>query len=298
MQDGLLKGFIQEIQASGLHVKGIRVLQEGELAGEYHWEQEQPRNLYSVSKSIASLGIGIAIGEGLLTLESRVADAFEQRLPQDAGQDARLCALTLRHLLTMSSGHAKEVNPRQAADAVRYFLNIPLAYTPGTHFVYNNGASFLAAAMLQQAAGQTLVDYLMPRLFEPLGIQRPRWDQTPMNITHGFSDLYLSISDMAKIGQLCLQNGRWDGIQVIPSQYLEKAASCQIYTTSELADYAAGYGYQFWMCSEPGVYRADGKNGQFILVAPQKQATVAIQSDEIHSHHILGVVWDELYPLL
>lgn len=298
MSESLLSGFVHEVEASGLNMHGITVLQNGELADEYHWNAIMRRNLYSVSKSITSLGVGIAIEEGVISLDGRVADVLSDMVPEDTPQDEKLSALTLKHLLTMSSGHAKEVNPRLTGDAVRYFLNVPQAYAPGGHFVYNNGCTFMVSAMLQRLTGETLLDYLMPRLFQPLGIERPRWDQTTAGITHGFSDLYLSVPEMAKIGQLCLQKGMWEGKQLVPAQYIQAASKRQIHTTHELEDYALGYGYQFWCCKEDGVYRADGKWGQFIIVAPDKQAVIAMQSNENHAQHILGVFWDELYPLL
>ncbi|MDR2257694.1 MAG: serine hydrolase [Treponema sp.] len=205
-----------------------------------------------------------------------------------------LAALTLEHLLTMTRGHGEFSRPATAAEA----LAQELVYEPGSRFVYDNGSTFLASAMFTRAAGKTVRDFLAERLFEPLGLPAPDWDTSADGHTVGGTGLRAGVSHLALFGQLLLQRGRWKGQQLVPPEWIDAAGRPQVSTgDSRRADYDLGYGCGFWPCRH-GAYRADGKNGQFIIILPREDAAAAIVSDEENMYPILYAVWDEILPRL
>ncbi|WP_052098402.1 serine hydrolase domain-containing protein [Paenibacillus stellifer] len=190
--------------------------------------------------------------------------------------------MTIRHLLAMSSGHASEtlvsVNRDNRRSWSEIFFSEPLVYEPGSQFVYNSGATYMLSAILQKVTGITLLDYLRPRLFDPLGIVNPVWETCPDGISAGGWGLYLRTEDIAKFGQLLLQEGVWKGTRLLDSSWVQEATSKQISNgDAEDSEWSQGYGYQFWRCKH-GAYRADGAFGQLCVVmreqvrySPQRQ---------------------------
>jgi len=298
MAERLLEGFINSVEDKKLNVRGILVLQHGKKIAEYRWEEEVRHNQYSVSKSFMSTAIGIAINEGLLSLDDRVVDYFREEMP--AHPQEELSFLTLRNLLTMSTGHGEALlmagqrEKLEEKNWIRYSLAQPLAYKPGERFVYNNASTYLAGVMLQKKAEQSLVDYLMPRLFEPLGIPRPEWETCTLGYTFGASGLQINTSELSRLGQLYLQKGAWEGRQLVPESWVKEASSKQIDTYND-GDGGYGYGYQFWRGSH-NTFRADGAHGQFCIVLQELDAVITINSNEEHPQHILDSVWEEILP--
>ena len=174
-----------------------------------------------------------------------------------------------------------------------------MPFKPGTHFHYNTPATFMASAMVQKATGQTVLDYLRPRLFEPLGIVDPTWDANFQGISLGGYGLSLKTEDIAKFGRLLIQKGKWDGKQVVPAAWVEEATARQTSNGSNprRATGSKGYGYQFWRCRN-GAFRGDGAFGQFCLVMPDRDAVVAITSGTNDLQGVLNLVWEKLLPAL
>jgi CubicO group peptidase (beta-lactamase class C family) len=273
-----------------LNAEGIIVLQHGEKIAEHRWIPEAPRNAFSVSKSFVSIAVGMAIDRGKLSLGSRVADFF----PEDVRKSGkRLSVLTLEHLLSMTRGHKSFSRPATVAQA----LAQPLAFQPGTYFIYDNGSTFLASAMFTRAMGITVRDFLLDALFRPLGIPDPQWPESQDGHTVGATDLVLATSSLARFGQFLLQRGQWQGRQLVSSAWIDNAGRPQSNTRSSRPDCGIGYGFGFWPCRY-GAYRADGKKGQFVVVLPRQDAVVAINADEPKPYPILFSVWDEILPLL
>jgi CubicO group peptidase (beta-lactamase class C family) len=286
--------YIESIEKQALNVEGIIVLKGGKRIAEYRWAPEKPQPVYSVSKSFTAMAVGMAIAEGKLSLRDRVADAFPGLIPPTPGSSPRQGSLTLEHLLTMSRGYSRFSRPRTVANA----LAQPLDYEPGTRFVYDNGSTFLASAMVTQATGQKVRDYLLDRLFRPLGIPDPAWKESPDGYTMGATGLELTTRDLAVFGQFLLRRGNWKDEQLVPALWIDEAARTHISTKeTKKPDYDLGYGYCFWTCRH-GAYRADGKNGQFVVVFPREEAVVAITSDELNMEPILYAVWDHIFPQL
>jgi CubicO group peptidase (beta-lactamase class C family) len=283
--------FVKAVERKNLKVEGIILLRDGERVAGYSRVPEQPRPVYSVSKSFTAMAAGLAIAEGKLSLRDRAADAFPGLVPKVS---PRLESLTLEHLLTMSRGHARFSRPRTVAGA----LAQTLAFDPGTRFVYDNGSILLASAMITRATGQKVRDYLLDRLFRPLGIPDPVWKESGDGYTQGATGLELTIGDLAVFGQFLLRRGAWKGEQLVPASWIDAAAGPRISTKeTKKPDYDLGYGYCFWTCRY-GAYRADGKNGQFVIVFPRQGAVAAITSDEPDMENILSAVWEHILPRL
>ena len=198
----------------------------------------------------------------------------------------------------MSAGHQAEVKLTPDSLSAKNFLAHPVPFKPGTHFLYNTPATFMASAMVQKATGQPVLEYLKPRLFEPLGITEPVWDANFQGISLGGYGLNLKTEDIAKFGQLYLQKGMWDGKQVVPAAWVAEATARQTSNGSNpKSDWEQGYGYQFWRCRN-GAYRGDGAFGQFCVVLPEQDAVIAINSGLNDLQGVLNLAWDKLVPAL
>ncbi|WP_346930048.1 serine hydrolase [Clostridium sp.] len=289
-----------------LDIFSIIVLQHGEKVGEYHREAERVRPQYSVTKSFTSTAVGIAVDEGLLSLDDRVLEFFLEDAPIYPSDN--LINLKIRDLLKMAVGHSNGylmadgnfgTTPRGEVlekNWVKYCLNQHFPYKPGDKFIYNNAAAYLAGVIVQKVSGELLEDYLMPRLFKPLGISKPIWEKCPMGYNFGAGGLELKISDLSKFGQLYLQNGNWKGIQLLSKAWVKDATSKHIETDNS-GDWGQGYGYQFWR-GEHNSYRADGKYGQYCIVLEKEDAVIAINSHANHVRGILENLWGEVWPQL
>ncbi|TVQ18088.1 MAG: class A beta-lactamase-related serine hydrolase [Spirochaetaceae bacterium] len=296
---GQIESFIRALsRVPQLH--GLVVVRHGAVIADAAWRpyrRDVPHMLYSLSKSFASTAVGLAVHEGLLSVDDRVLDHFPDDAPKKPS--AHLEAMRVRHLLSMSTGHAEdatEATMRSRTQPYRAFLRIPVVHEPGTHFVYNSAATFMLAAIVQRLTGQTLVDYLTPRLFEPLGIESPVWESHPNGVNFGGWGLYLRAMDIAKFGQLYLQRGKWGRSQLIPRDWITEATRTQVDNGSDpRSDWNQGYGYQFWRCRH-NCYRGDGAFGQYCIVMPDQDAVVAITSGVASMQAVLDVVWKKLLP--
>ncbi len=276
------------------------VVRHGRVIAEGWWKPEaadKPHVMFSVSKSFNSTAVGLAIAAGKLKLDDPVLKFFPADAPADPS--ANLKAMTVRDLLTMSCGHDTE--PKFGPDpSVKRFLAHPVPHKPGTHFLYNTLGSYVLSAIVTKVTGQTTLDYLKPRLFDPLGITNPEWATSPEGNSIGGSGLKVRTEDVAKLGQLYLQKGKWDGKQLVPATWVEQATSKQVPNAraphSKIGtDWQQGYGYQFWRCTHDA-YRADGAGGQFCVVLPAQDAVVALTAGGANMQAELNAIWDKLLP--
>lgn len=279
---------------------GMVLLRHGAIVAEGWWQPysaDRVQLLYSLSKSFTSTAAGFARAEGLLDLDTPVIDHF----PEYAAEvtDPRTRRMTVRHIAAMASGHAGETLDRALAagegDLIRGFLRTPLDAEPGTLFAYNQPCTYTLGVIVQRAAGQTLSDYLRPRLFEPLGIRDTWWEQAPPGVEIGFSGLHATTDAAARLGQLYLQRGRWGGAQLLDAEWVDEATRVQVATDGEgTIDWNLGYGFQFWQ-SQHG-YRGDGAYGQFCLVLPEHDAVLALTTESTVTQDLLQAVWSLLLP--
>lgn len=274
------------------------LLRHGKTIASGAWEPyrlDLPHELFSLSKSFVSAAIGIAQGEGRLSIHDRLIDFFPEYLT-----DAVIPAMrraTLRDALTMRLGHDRcsfEFVDKKHGDWVKQIFESTPAWEPGERFTYNSGATFMAAAVIHKVTGQNVVDYLRPRLFEPLGIKPPQWNCSPTGINIGGWGLWLSTQDIAKFGHLILNHGCWKGKQLIPADYLEEATSFQADNSmNEPPDWKLGYGYQFWRCRH-NAFRGDGAAGQYALMMPDQDMVFAFNSGLGDMQQVLDQLWDHL----
>ncbi|MCC6235741.1 MAG: serine hydrolase, partial [Verrucomicrobiales bacterium] len=259
----------------GMH--SFMLLRHGKVIAESWWapyDAASRHELYSLSKSFTSAAVGFAVAEGRVSVDDEVLKIFPEDVP--AEPSANLKAMRVRDLLTMSTGHQDETSSAPGAVSAKSFLAHPVPHKPGSHFRYNTPATFMLSAIVQKQAGQTVFDYLGPRLFEPLGIEGARWDTNFQGISLGGYGLRVRTEDIAKFGLLHLQKGRWHGKQLLPESWVEAATGRQMSNGSNPAsDWDQGYGYQFWRCRK-GAYRGDGAFGQYCIVLPAQDAVVAI----------------------
>lgn len=257
---------------------GVVILRHGERIAEAAWKPYSgriPQMQFSLSKSVTGMAVGLAISEGLLSLDDRMREIFPEKLPPFyMGKPGDV---TVRQLLTMSSGvRFNELGSVSEKDWVRAWLLSDCAFAPGSQFSYNSMNSYLLAAAVCQKAGMSLTEYLTPRLWEPLGIATPHWETCPMGIEKGGWGLYLLPGDMAKLGQLYLQNGVWKGQQVLPQSWVEEATRRQI--DCRMGERDAWYGYQLWGLAWGNGYQFNGVFGQYVAVLPEQDMVVAVTS--------------------
>jgi CubicO group peptidase (beta-lactamase class C family) len=286
-----------EKEIDALH--SFMLVRHGQVVAEGWWEPygpEIPHTLYSLSKSFTSTAVGIAVAEGRMSVDDLVLDAFPEHAPADPGQ--QLKAMRVRDLLRMATGHHTEPVLRSETNWIKAFLAQEVAHKPGTFFLYNTPATFMLSAMVQKATGETVLDYLRPRLFEPLGIENPTWGTSPEGITLGGYGLSIRTEDIARFGQLYLQKGQWKGRQLVPAAWVAEATARQVSNGSNpRSDWDQGYGYQFWRCRHNG-YRGDGAFGQYCIVMPDLDAVVAITSGVRDMQAVMNLVWDRLLPAM
>jgi cyanophycinase len=280
-------------------MNGFVLVRHGYVVAEGWWapySAAAPHSLYSLSKSFTSTAVGLAVAEGKLSLDDEILKFFPEDAPAEASQNLR--AMRVRDLLRMSTGHQAEP-PRSAEKPwTQSFLAHPVPNKPGTHFLYNTSGTYMLSAIVQKATGMTVLDYLRPRLFEPLGIENPTWETSPQGVSAGGFGLSIRTEDIARFGQLYLQKGRWQGKELIPAAWVEEATARQTSNGSNpQSDWEQGYGYQFWRCRH-GAYRGDGAFGQFCVVLPEQDAVVAINSGTRNMQGVLNLVWDKLLPAL
>jgi CubicO group peptidase (beta-lactamase class C family) len=277
------------------------IVRHGNVIAEGWWKPEsadKPHIMNSLSKSFNSTAVGLAIEAGKLSLDDPVLKFFPDDTPENPSDNLK--AMKVRDLLTMTCGQEAEAKVPQGKPTVKEFLAQPVVYKPGTHFLYNTVGSYVLSAIISKVTGQTSLEYLKPRLFEPLGINNPRWDASPEGNSLGGYGMYLCTEDIAKFGQLYLQHGTWNGRQLIPKQWIEQATTKQV--SNELeghakigVDWTKGYGFQFWCCTH-NAYRGDGAGGQFCVVMPDQDAVVVITADTGNMQGELNAIWDNLFP--
>ena len=290
-----IREYIEAADKQIIAMHSFMLVRHGKVVAECWWKPEaadKPHVLWSLSKSFCSTAVGLAVAEGKLSLDDPVLKFFPDDAPANPSENLKL--MKVRDLLSMSCGHDVEIKRTDDEPWVKTFLAHPVPHQPGTHFLYNSSGTYLASAIVQKVTGKTVLDYLKPRLFEPLGIKNLEWGTSPQGISLGGWGLSICTEDIAKFGQLYLQKGNWRGKQLIPSEYVEQATSKQISNGSNASsDWNQGYGFQFWLCRYDA-YRGDGKDGQFCVVLPKQDAVIAITALAGDMQAELNVVWDKL----
>jgi CubicO group peptidase (beta-lactamase class C family) len=294
-----LRAFVEAADRQVNTMHSFMLVRHGRVVAEGWWKPEtadKPHVLWSLSKSFTSTAVGLAIEDGKLHLEDEVLKFFPDLAPEEPSKNLK--AMRVRDLLTMSTGHQTEPKFTKDVPWVKTFLAHPVPHKPGTHFLYNTPATYMLSAIVQKVTGKTVLDYLRPRLFEPLGIDKATWEMSPQGINFGGWGLSVRTEDIAKFGQLYLQKGKWKGKQLVPAAWIETATSRQMSNGSNpRSDWEQGYGFQFWRCRH-SAYRGDGMAGQFCIVLPEQDAVLAMTANNRDMQGQLNLVWDKLLPAL
>lgn len=294
----------ERILRSNLEVNSLVLLRGGRTTLEWYREPYRkgvPQLLYSLSKSVTSIAVGIACDRGLLTPDDPVIGFFPDKLPLLAELSEHLPAMKVRHLLSMTAGHESDIYPAVVSrrDWAAAFLAQPIERAPGTHYRYSTPSTYMLSAIVERVSDLNLVDFLMPTLFGPLGIAKPVWETCPLGATAGGMGLSLSTEDVAKFGQMLLNEGTYEGRCIVSESYIRSAVSEQsdnrFGVPAERTDSAQGYGYQFHLCRF-GAYRGDGSFGQLCLVSP-KHGLVAAANCAFPSMAKLQTLLDWIFEL-
>jgi len=293
--------FIAAANASGASWHSFMLLRHGQVVAEGWWNPyaaEFTHSLYSLSKSFTSTAIGMLVKEDKLDIQQPVISFFPKDTP--ANPAPNLQKMTVKHLLTMNTGNGADTLPpmfKSDKSWVQTFLEQPVEFEPGTHFLYNTGATYMLGAILHAVTGQTLEQYLAPRLFQPLDITGYDWETSPQGLNTAGYGLRVKTEDIAKLGQLYLQKGKWKGKELLTESWVKDATGYQTSSQEGNGDWAQGYGYQFWQCRH-NAYRGDGAYGQYCIVMPEKDAVLAITSQTADMQQSMNLVWEHLLPAL
>lgn len=285
MRSDELAEFIKTFTQPHFNVNSLIVARHGTIVAELHGSPDQSevlRDIKSGSKSVLSVLVGIAIDKGYIKgVDEKVLSFFPEFTP--ANMDDRKAAMTVRDLLTMGSGFMCDMYGTPGSDAIDtgakdtayQCLNKPMAYQPGEKFQYCQCNAYLLASILERKTGMGTLAFADKYLFRPLGITRAEWLTAQEGIAKGFVGLHLLPKDLAKIGQLFLNKGQWDGKQVVPVKFLEDATAAQIATGWP----DASYGYQWWTIDSAKAVMAMGIGGQYILINPAKDVLVVLTGE-------------------
>lgn len=298
--------FLNAVDTGSVELHSFIFIRHGKVIAEGWWSPYGPDNkhlLFSASKTFTATAVGLAVSENRLKVTDKVVSFFPNSLPDTISDYMK--DLTVQNLLTMSVGQDPE--PRMMGnngDWMTTFLESAPVHKPGTVFKYNNAATFMLSAIVQQVSGQTVFDYLQPRIFKPLEISGIDWDLSPQGINLGMIGLRLRTEDLAKFGQLLMQNGVWNGKQLLPKEWIKEATSLKIPTSipgnpdlKNLSDWSQGYCYQMWR-GRNNTVRLDGMGGQYVMLIPDKDAVVILTANASNTQRELDLVHKYLIPAI
>jgi len=290
--------FMNRLKEEERNVHGFVLYRHGKVISKCiapPYDFEDKRHVYSISKSFTGTAIGVARDEGLLNLSDRVIDIFPESLPEEISPN--LARMTIHDLLCMSCGH--DCCPASAMlnveDWVKFFLAREVPYVPGTHFEYNSGGSYMLSAIITKLTGLKMIDYLRPRLFEPLGITNVSWDECPKGINLGGWGFRTSSVDMMKLGVMYLNGGYWNGKRIVSRDWVKLASSYKISNGVDRGDdWGSGYCYQIWRCQH-NCFRGDGMCGQMLIISPDKDMILSIISEDDSFQEMCDAYWDTIF---
>ena len=276
-------------------IHSMIVMRHGKVVGEFYpapFAPQYQHTQYSSSKTLVSLAAGIAIDENRLRLTDRVALFFPEYLPDSIS--ANLAQMTLEDLLTMQSGIKPDWAMRsKGTEWIRTFLSKDVKNVPGEVFAYDSMVTYMISAIVQKATGKTVLEYLKEKLFAPMNITKVNWETSPEGVNTGGWGLHIQSESLAKVGQMWLDNGVWDGKQLVSKEWISQMSSKH----ANGGDY--GYGYQVWMCKYPGAVRADGALGQYVIVVPEKDVVIVLtEASFTNGKPQRGLIWDKFLPQL
>ena len=285
----------EEMSYRGINIHSLMILRDNKVACEA-WSgplaPDIPHMVYSISKSFLATAYGFALDEGKITRETRVVDVFPELQKK---KDVFLQKLTIHQLLCMTAGKQTSIRGSKSDDWLKSFVNAKWIFEPGTSWRYVNDNYYVAAKMLCRVLGESITEYLKPRLYEPLGIDVPFWEHSPDGVEAGGWGLQLKTEDIAKF-ILCYHNkGKYNDTQVIPEWWTKEATGfiTDNSVSEKEPDASAGYGCGFWRCAGmPDTYRAEGMFCQYAISFESYNACLVMTSDHSGLQEALDVIWE------
>ena len=290
--DIIFEEFLNKVKEQDIVLNYVQVRQHGDIILDWGRMAQKTRlNTWSVSKSFVSVAVGIAIDEGIISLDEKICDSFPEYLPDNPSDN--LLGITVRHMLTMTTGFDHSMffadDPERyiTEDWIQYFFNHDFTHKPGERFLYCNFNTYMLACLIERKSGREIMDYLKEKLFTPLDILSPDWTRCPKGHIHAANGLYLTIDEFGNFGQMILDGGIYKGRRIVSKEYLDMATKKQV-----PEDWETNYGFQFWINPDRKTARADGKYGQYIIMLPDQDMVVAVQS--LSDGEVFRNVWYEL----
>ena len=287
--------FMKNTSKYETEILGIEIYEKNELMLKLAlppYDCADKGEIYSLSKSFTSTAVGIAVDAGLLSVEDDVISFFPDDCPTTIS--ANLKAMKVKHLLSMNTGHSEcgMLEIERSDDGIKTFLNFNIDYTPGTHFTYNTGATYMLSAIITKVTGYSLLDYISIKLFNPLGITGMEWSKVNGEYTKGGYGLHASCEDISKLAHLYLNDGMYNGKRYISSEWVKTATSPHSNNSDNgTPDWQSGYGYQFWVNAKQG-FRGDGAFGQLMVVLPEYNMTIAIRAESNNIQEEMNCVYE------
>ncbi len=291
-----IEALIADFKENNIEVHSLMIMSQGNVAFE-SWAEpyspDFPHAMYSVSKTVTSAAIGFAVEEGLLSTDTKLIDIFPEFIPDK--RDENLEKLDIHALLTMQSGKNVSVfTDKTKPNWERQFFESPWSFTPNDgHFQYISENQYMLCSAIHRLTGKSVIEYLTPRLFEPLGIDTPAWETSPRGIEAGGWGLFIKTEDLAKIVTCYQHNGVFNGKQVIPESWIRKTRRRHVdnsHVNSE-PDSQCGYGYCVWHCAGASAYRMDGMFSQFGIIFKDRDASFIITAGEINEQKTRDAIW-------
>ncbi|WP_219511045.1 serine hydrolase domain-containing protein [Nonomuraea ceibae] len=295
---------LDRLEERSVECHSIMVVRHGHVVAEGWWapySAGRPHLLYSVTKSFTSVAVGLAIADGLLSLDDRVVDVLPDHVP--AGVSAQARRLTVHHLLSMTAGYRTdslgEAWRLEPGDLVKGFLRIPFTDPEGTRHTYDNATTYVLARMVERVTGLGLPELLDERLFEPMGVDHAEWDRVASGAAFGFHGLHLTTEAVAAFAELLLRGGVRGDRRLVPAAWIELATRrhADPLPPEDMpgdADFLDGYGYQFW--TSPHGFHGVGSFGQQFVVAPSHDLVVVLTGAHHQEQGVLDAIWECLLP--
>ena len=289
--------YARRLKDGGYGVQGYAIYRHGSIVSEMiasPYKTDDQRHVYSISKSWTGTAVGIAIDEGLISLDDKVISFFPDKLPEKVSDN--LAAMTVADLLSMSSGHDPDSSGTciPTDDWVKTYLAYEVKYKPGTHWCYDSCNQYMLCAIIERVTGMSCLDYLRPRLLDPLGIRGVEWDSCPNGINEGGWGIHVSMEDMLKLGITYLNLGEFGGERIFSVDWARRASSYKT-ANAGTADWSQGYGYTLWRCQHQ-CFRGDGAYGQLMVVLPEQDAVWIQISEDNRFQEMMDIFWETVYP--
>lgn len=298
--------FIKQLEDNKVNIHSFLISYETKILAEAYWKpfnKDFQHRMYSAGKSFVSVAIGLLQDEGKLKINDYICDYFKEKVHKNAVHEY-IKKITIKDMLTMRTAHVKTTyKVENSDDWVGSFFRVKPTHYPGTIFSYDTSASLVLSALVEKLSGKSLMDYLREKVLDYVDFSKEaKFLPDPMGVSQGGSGLICTMRDLAKFSYLCMNNGYYNGKQLIPKEYLMEATSKQVDTSiRSVIDEQQGYGFQFWRSRNAG-FTLFGMGGQLAVCLPNEKfmliTTADIQGDPTGVQGIYEAFWQQVYPYI